>query len=86
MAFAQFLVMSSVWGVELKEAELTTVKNIVERDEGSGAQQAKTNDKIQEKSKVTTAAASMAELTFTDSSITRMGANTLFSFQSKERL
>jgi hypothetical protein len=86
MTFAQFLAMGSVWGVELKEAELTTVKNIVEREEGSGAQQAKTNDKIQEKSKVTTAAASMAELTFTDSSITRMGANTLFSFQSKERL
>ena len=86
MTFAQFLAMGSVWGVELKEAELTTVKNIVERDEGSGAQQAKTNDKIHEKSKVTTAASSMAELTFADSSITRMGANTLFSFQSKERL
>jgi len=72
--------------VELKEAEITTIKNIVEKDEGGGAQPAKTNDKIYEKAKVTTAAASMAELTFVDSSITRMGANTLFSFQSKERL
>ncbi|NCW27646.1 MAG: hypothetical protein EBV83_05030, partial [Verrucomicrobia bacterium] len=83
---AQFLVLGSVKGVDLQEAELTTIKNIVERDEGAGAQPAKANDKIREKSKVTTAAASMAELTFADSSITRMGANTLFSFQSKERL
>ena len=86
VAFAQFLAMGTVWGVELKEAEITTIKNIVEKDDGGGAQPAKTNDKIGEKSKVTTSAASMAELTFGDSSITRMGANTLFSFQSKERL
>ncbi|NBR69532.1 MAG: hypothetical protein EBT69_05055, partial [Verrucomicrobia bacterium] len=86
MAFAQFLAMGTVWGVELNEAEVTTLKNIVEKDDGAGAQPAKTNDKIGEKSKITTAAASMAELTFADSSITRMGANTLFSFQSKERL
>lgn len=86
MVLAQFLVLGSVKGVDLQEAELTTIKNIVERDEGAGAQPAKANDKIREKSKVTTAAASMAELTFADSSITRMGANTLFSFQSKERL
>jgi hypothetical protein len=74
--------------VELKEAEITALKNIVEHDtgEGKGATLAHASEKIYEKSKVSTAAASMAELTFADTSITRVGANTSFSFQSKERL
>jgi len=72
--------------MEFKEADITTVKNIVERNEGSGAVPAKVNDKITENSMVSTAASSMAELTFADSSITRMGSNTQFSFKSKERL
>jgi len=72
--------------MEFKEADITTVKNLVERNEGTGAVPAKVNDKIHENSKVSTSAASMAELTFADASITRMGANTQFSFQSKERL
>ena len=81
--------LCSTWSfgaVEFKEAELTTVKNLVEHDPGSGAAPAKVDEKIHEKSKVSTAAASMAELTFADTSITRMGANTQFSFRSKERL
>jgi len=72
--------------MDFKEADITTIKNIVEKNEGTGAVPAQVNDKIHENSKVTTSAASMAELTFADSSITRMGANTQFSFQSKERL
>ena len=74
--------------VELKEAEITALKNIVEHDtgEGKGATAAHASEKIFEKSKLSTAAASMAELTFADTSITRVGANTSFSFQSKERL
>ena len=72
--------------MEFKEADITTVKNVVEKNEGTGAVPAKVNDKIREKSVVSTSAASMAELTFSDSSITRMGSNTQFSFQSKERL
>ena len=71
---------------EFKDAEITTLKNIVEHDAGQGAAPAKVNEMISENSKVTTAAASMAELTFGDSSITRIGANSVFSFQSKERL
>ncbi|NCZ96515.1 hypothetical protein EBZ02_05045, partial [bacterium] len=80
------LTSGSMAAMEFKEADLTTVKNIVERNEGTGVVPAKVNDKIHENSKVSTSAASMAELTFADSSITRMGANTQFSFQSKERL
>ena len=76
----------SMAAAEFKEAEITTIKNMVEHDAGTGSVPAKVSEKIQEKSKVSTAAASMAELTFADSSITRMGANTQFSFQSKERL
>jgi hypothetical protein len=71
---------------EFKDAEITTLKNIVEHDAGQGPTPAKVSEKISENSKVTTAAASMAELTFGDSSITRIGANSVFSFQSKERL
>ena len=72
--------------VELQEGEITTIKNMVEHDSGTGPAPAKQNEMIHEKSKVSTEAASMAELTFGDSTITRMGANTSFSFQSKERL
>ncbi|NBS13437.1 MAG: hypothetical protein EBT57_01240, partial [Verrucomicrobia bacterium] len=86
MVLVQFMSLACGWGVEFQEAEITTIKNMVERDEGAGAVPAKANDKIRDKAKVSTAAASMAELMFADSSITRMGANTLFSFQSKERL
>ena len=77
-----------LWAVEFKEAEITALKNIVEHDtgDGKGATPAKASEKIFEKSKLSTSAASMAELTFADTSITRVGANTSFSFQSKERL
>jgi hypothetical protein len=77
---------SGFGAVDFKDAEITTLKNIVEHDAGQGAAPAKVSEKIGESSKVTTAAASMAELTFGDSSITRIGANSVFSFQSKERL
>ena len=81
-----FGVSLSFAATEFKDAEITTLKNIVEHDAGQGAAPAKMSEKIGENSKVTTAAASMAELTFGDSSITRIGANSVFSFQSKERL
>lgn len=77
---------SGFGAVDFKDAEITTLKNIVEHDAGQGLAPAKVSEKIGESSKVTTAAASMAELTFGDSSITRIGANSVFSFQSKERL
>jgi len=80
------LAPTSFSAMEFKEAEITTVKNTVAHDPGTGAAPAKVNEKIGENSKVTTAASSMAELMFADTSITRLGANSLFSFQSKERL
>ena len=80
--FLWVFVAACFGAMEFKEADITTVKNIVERNEGAGAMPAKVNDKVTEKSVVSTAAASMAELTFADSSITRMGSNTQFSFKS----
>jgi hypothetical protein len=86
LALLSFGVSLGFAATEFKDAEITTLKNIVEHDAGQGAAPAKVSEKIGENSKVTTAAASMAELTFGDSSITRIGANSVFSFQSKERL
>jgi hypothetical protein len=86
LALLSFGVSLGFAATEFKDAEITTLKNIVEHDAGQGAAPAKVSEKISENSKVTTAAASMAELTFGDSSITRIGANSVFSFQSKERL
>ena len=86
MLLLSFGVSLGFAATEFKDAEITTLKNIVEHDAGQGAAPAKMSEKIGENSKVTTAAASMAELTFGDSSITRIGANSVFSFQSKERL
>ena len=70
-----FFGSGGLWAVELKEAEITALKNIVEHDmgDGKGATPAHASEKIFEKSKVSTAAASMAELTFADTSITRVG-------------
>ena len=59
-AYSIFLSSWSMAAMEFKEADITTVKNIVERSDGSGAVPAKVNDKIHENSKVSTAAASMA--------------------------
>lgn len=87
LALSLVALLTRSWGaVEFKEAEITTLKNEVQHDAGTGSAPAKMNEKIGQNSKLTTAAASMAELTFADSSITRLGANSLFSFQSKERL
>ena len=71
---------------ELKSGEFTVVKNQVEHTLGSSTSLAKTKDQLEEKSVVDTGAASLTELGFQDSSVLRLGANTQFSFQSKERI
>jgi len=71
---------------ELKSGEFTVVKNQVEHSLGSSKSLAKTKDQLEEKSVVDTGAASLTELGFNDSSILRLGSNTQFSFQSKERI
>ena len=71
---------------ELKSGEFTVVKNQVEHSLGSTKSLAKTKDQVEEKSVVDTGAASLTELGFDDSSVLRLGSNTQFSFQSKERI
>jgi hypothetical protein len=71
---------------ELKSGEFTMVKNQVEHSSGSPKSMAKTKDQLEEKSVVDTGAASLTELGFDDSSVLRLGSNTQFSFQSKERI
>jgi hypothetical protein len=71
---------------ELKSGEFTVVKNQVEHSLGSSKSPAKTKDQLEEKSVVDTGAASLTELGFNDSSVLRLGSNTQFSFQSKERI
>ena len=71
---------------ELKSGEFTVVKNQVEHSLGSSKSLAKTKDQLEEKSVVDTGAASLTELGFNDSSVLRLGSNTQFSFQSKERI
>ncbi len=71
---------------ELKSGEFTVVKNQVEHSLGSSKSLAKTKDQLEEKSVVDTGAASLTELGFNDASVLRLGSNTQFSFQSKERI
>ena len=71
---------------ELKSGQFSFVKNQVEHSAGSTKSLAKTKDSLEEKSVVDTGAASLTELEFTDTSVLRLGSNTQFSFQSKERL
>jgi hypothetical protein len=71
---------------ELKSGEFTVVKNQVEHSLGSSKSLAKAKDQLEEKSVVDTGAASLTELGFNDSSVLRLGSNTQFSFQSKERI
>lgn len=71
---------------ELQSGEFTVVKNQVEHTRGSSTELAKAKDQLEEKSVVDTGAASLTELGFRDASVLRLGSNTQFSFQSKERI
>lgn len=71
---------------ELKEAKVTEIVRLVEKEQSGTKTQMVLKDTIDEKSTVDTGTSSMAELTFADTSITRLGENSVFSFNSKERL
>jgi hypothetical protein len=70
----------------LREAQFTRVINDVKkRPEQSTAQPAAVGDKIAGKTAVTTGAASRAELKFADGTLTRLGANSIFSLDQGSR-
>jgi hypothetical protein len=71
---------------ELKSGSFAVVKSKVERTQGTTKSMAKEKESVDEKSVVDTGAASFTQLDFSDASVLRLGSNTQFSFQSKERI
>ena len=71
---------------ELKSGSFAVVKSKVEHTQGTTKSMAKEKETVDEKSVVDTGPASFTQLDFSDASVLRLGANTQFSFQSKERI
>ncbi len=71
---------------ELKSGSFAVVKSKVEHTQGTTKSMAKEKESVDEKSVVDTGAASFAQMDFSDASVLRLGANTQFSFQPKERI
>lgn len=90
LVWASLLVgVSPVWSADKKPLEagaFSAVKNNVTQIEGTEKKQAQKDGKLNESNKVDTGAESCTELTFQDSSVLRMGQNSHFSFDSKERM
>ena len=90
LVWASLLVgVSSVWSADKKPLEagaFSAVKNNVTQVDGTEKKQAQKDGKLAESNKVDTGAESCTELTFQDSSVLRMGQNSHFSFDSKERM
>jgi hypothetical protein len=90
LVWASLLVgVSSVWSADKKPLEagaFSALKNNVTQIEGTEKKQAQKDGKLTESNKVDTGAESCTELTFQDSSVLRMGQNSHFSFDSKERM
>jgi len=90
LVWASLLVgVSSVWSADKKPLEagaFSAVKNNVIQIDGTEKKQAQKDGKLVESNKVDTGMQSCTELTFQDSSLLRMGQNSHFSFDSKERM
>lgn len=70
----------------LEAGSFSAVKNNVQQTEGTEKHAAQKDGKIAEGNKVDTGPGSCSEMIFTDSSVLRMGQNSHFSFDSKERI
>lgn len=76
LAFAQFAVAA-----EAKEGRMTEIiRDVRLLASGAAARSASLNDNVREGTAVRTGDESRAEITFNDQSLTRLGANTVFSF------
>src|SRR3981081_670398 len=79
-------VSPAVYAVQLKAARVTQVIKDVKLLGAQGAQRsAAISDDVREGTALRTGTDSRAELTFTDLTITRLGANTVFSFNAGAR-
>src|ERR1700722_903801 len=87
LGFFSFLLFhSGALAVLLKKAEGTAVINDVKLLEpGTGERGAKVKDVVQGQTAVKTGIQSRSELLFQDRTLTRLGANTLFSFTEGTR-
>ena len=76
----------SVPAAQLKEAQVTqVVKDVKLLPTGATARPAAVSDEVREGTAVRTGAESRSELKFTDQTLARLGANTLFSFNEGTR-
>src|SRR5215470_4602021 len=76
-----FFSSSCLYAAELKEAHVTQVVNDVKLLPQQAAPRVATvNDSVKNGTAVRTGSESRSELTFTDQTIARLGANTIFSF------
>ena len=83
---ALFLPNPAAIGAGSKEAKVTQIIHEVKLvPENAAARDASLNDKVSEDTGVRTGGDSRSELTFPDLTITRLGANTIFSFNKSGR-
>src|SRR5438105_6593768 len=84
--FVGCAVLAALHGAELKEARVTAVIKDVKLLPGqTEPKPAVVNDKIATDTAVRTGVDSRSELTFSDLTIARLGANTIFSFDKGTR-
>jgi hypothetical protein len=82
-----FLLAVSLGAAELRESTLVQVVNEVKVAPPQAAEKdAKANDLVRAPDKIRTGAKSRAELKAADNTLTRIGANTIFSFESSGRV
>jgi mannose-6-phosphate isomerase-like protein (cupin superfamily) len=81
-----FVTIGSTTAAQLKQAMVTRIIQDVQLLPSEGAARAAiVNDTVQEKTAVRTGADSRSELTFTDQTLARLGANTIFTFNEGTR-
>ena len=77
---------SAAYATQLKEARVSEViKNVTLLPANAAPRPAVVSDEVRDGTAVRTGVDSRAELTFTDQTLARLGANTIFSFQEGTR-
>ena len=76
------------WGeaAELGSSKVTALRNCVDKYEGEVKRPAAVGDAVVQGDSITTKENALVELSCSDSSIVRLGENSVFSYNSKERL
>src|ERR1043166_4985518 len=86
IALACAIAARSTIAAQLKEATVTQIiKEVDLLPTGAAAKRAAVNDNVRDGTAVRTGSESRTELTFTDQTIARLGANTIFSFNEGTR-